>query len=202
MKQALRDGLVFPADDDHFHGKVTEYQKAVFDMAMGYVDDIDHQCTAIDAGAHVGIFTRRMRVFSEVLAFEPDPVNYACLVENTAMFPNVKPIHAALGRTNGWGCVQVDYQPNSGARSFVPLNDGEIRVFPIDLFLTSPVKLIKIDTQGAEHDILLGANMLLRRDKPVLIVEMPDTDTTIYLCNMGYLPVGRVNKDQVFARRD
>lgn len=202
MRQQIKDGLVFPATDDHFGGQVMEYQKAVFNMAMGYVDDMDLLGTAIDAGAHVGIFTRRMRVFSEVLAFEPDPENYACLVENTAMLPNVRPIHAALGRDNGWCDVVVDHRPNSGARSVDLHPNGQVRVFPIDLFLTSPVKLIKIDTQGAEYDILMGANMVLRRDKPVLIVEMPDTDTTIYLCNLGYYIAGRVNKDQVFVRRD
>lgn len=197
MNTVLRDGIVFPESDDHFHGKVSEYQKPVFDLAMQHVKRTDG--LAVDAGAHVGIFSRRMSPFAEVLSFEPDPFNYACLVENVASFSWIKPVCAALGRTNGWGKVRIDAAHNSGARSFVPDYQGDIRIFPLDLFMSMTVMLIKIDTQGAEGEILYGANMILRRDKPVLIVEMPDTDTTIYLMNLGYKIAGRVNKDCVFV---
>lgn len=197
MTMVVRDGIYLPARDNHFHGKVTDYQKPIYDKAMEWVAGTNG--VAIDAGAHVGIFTRRMAPFLEVIAFEPDAENYACLVENVAEISWVRPIRGALGRADGWGKTRVDAAHNSGAKSFVPCDDGDVRIFTIDRFIGTDVKLIKIDTQGAELDILMGANMTLRRDKPVLIVEMPDTETTVYLCSLGYKPVDRVNKDQIFV---
>ena len=52
---------------------------------------------AIDCGANVGKFTVTMaRTGAEVYAFEPNPDAYACLVKNTAAFPNVTAMQAAV----------------------------------------------------------------------------------------------------------
>jgi FkbM family methyltransferase len=200
VRQETRDGIVMPASDKHFFGGVKNYQRPIFDLAMTFVSKTDG--VAIDAGAHVGIFTRRMAQFAEVLAFEPDADNYACLVENVRQMPWIRPIHAALGDKQGWGYVNIDADHNSGARSFIPNKDGPMRVFTIDDFHGLHVQLIKIDTQGSEFSILKGADMTIRKHHPVLIVEMPDADTTIYLSNLGYRPAARVNKDQIFTWRN
>lgn len=48
--------------------------------------------------------------------------------------------------------------------------------------------LIKVDVQGFERQMLLGARETLRRARPALLVEGPDGLTVEYLHGLGYRP--------------
>ena len=57
---------------------------------------------AVDCGANVGVYTRFMaRSGATVHAFEPDPVAFEQLRENTASLPNVVTHQAAVGLHDG-----------------------------------------------------------------------------------------------------
>ena len=195
----LRDGIWFPDSDTHFPATARAYQRQIY--AAGMLRVRSPSSIAIDAGAHVGLFTRRMAVdFPLVLAFEPDPDNYACLVKNLAGADNTTLYFGALGAAPGQGSLRIDAAHNSGARGVVPGAEGGVRICTIDVAASGhKVGLVKIDTQGSEYDILLGAREVLARDRPVLIVEYPTEEIWRYLASFGYRPDIQVNKDLVFV---
>lgn len=74
--------------------EVTAFDACVAELRPGDI--------AIDCGANVGRFTVPMaRSGAEVYAFEPNPDAYACLLQSTAAFPNVRTFQAALAPEPG-----------------------------------------------------------------------------------------------------
>lgn len=47
---------------------------------------------------------------------------------------------------------------------------------------------IKIDVQGYEYDVLLGAKNTLMASRPILLIETPDTPELNFLLSLGYKP--------------
>jgi FkbM family methyltransferase len=185
-----------PSADEHFFGDVTNYQRASYDAAVEYVRTFG---TAIDVGAHIGIFTRRMsHAFSLVHAFEPDARNYACLVRNAQDW-DVKATFGAAGAQRGMGDVRVDALANSGARGFEASATGSVPMYAIDEFSYANLGLIKIDTEGFEHRVIVGALHTIKAHKPVLIVERPGQDAERVLGLFGYKVARVIGKDSIFV---
>ena len=182
--------MIFPAYDTHFRDRdPLTYQREVYDAAMQHVTN---KGCAVDAGAHVGIFSSRMaKDFQEVWSFEPQPDNYACLKQNC---PSVNAVNMAL-----WDCVYLGKlitpkKRNSGAWEFMPC--GNVQAVPLDYYELDEVGLIKIDVQGSEGAVLNGAKKTIETWRPVLIVEYANTEQ---LAGMGYRLVEQINKDGVFV---
>jgi FkbM family methyltransferase len=58
----------------------------------------------IDAGANVGlcaVFYANRFPDARIIAIEPEPSNYEMLKKNTAPYPNITTVHAALWKENG-----------------------------------------------------------------------------------------------------
>jgi len=190
--------MIFPSYDNHFKQyDPATYQRDVYDAAMRFVKG---QEVAVDIGAHVGIFTARMLDdFQKVIAFEPQPDNFACLFENC---PGAIRHQVALWDREGSGNMVTPRKDNSGAWEFMPGNN--VRAMPLDSYDLSHIDLIKIDVQGCEVPALEGAVETLRRCKPVLIVEGVlkgafNTEIQSFLENLGYKPCDQVRRDVVFA---
>ncbi len=185
-----------PSADQHFAGDIENYQRSSYDAALQHVRV---RGTALDIGAHIGIFSRRMaQDFALVHAFEPDARNYACLVRNVPRW-TVRTTYGAAGQQRGMGRVRVDATENTGARGFVAAVDGDVPMYSIDEFDYDNLGLIKIDTEGFEHRVLVGALGTIKKHKPVLIVEYVADETVNFLNLFGYSPVAFVGKDSIFV---
>lgn len=125
----------------------------------------------IDVGAHVGLFTVKARkAVGEdglVVAIEPEPKNAALLSENVEKhgFKNVVVVKKAAG--NYKGKVKLYLSPGSRGHSLLPIRPSSINVgmdtldnIAAELGLTR-VDFIKIDVEGAELDVLEGAEKIL-----------------------------------------
>ena len=129
----------------------------------------------IDVGANVGT-TAITRVilgdFDHVWAAEPDPDNFACLVENVAangLRGRVMPDHVAIGATDGSATLRrktkigVHHLTTGTARK----SDVTVSVVTLDSWVArmgiapTEVTFVKVDTQGWEADVLRGAPRLL-----------------------------------------
>ena len=133
----------------------------------------------IDVGAHVGYFTlpaaRKVGETGWVIAIEPTPYSAAILRENVALnsFGGVTVIEAAASCRSGTG--QLTTSSTSGMwntleRETLPgaTESVEVAVRTIDEIVAgcgSPsVRLIKLDVEGHERDVLLGAVATLKRN--------------------------------------
>jgi FkbM family methyltransferase len=138
----------------------------------GYAGDpglIPHDgWTVVDLGANKGIYAAWVlhRADAKVYCYEPDPRNYACLIENVGA--RVCPFNAAVG--SGGGVVTLYQVPTGRAlSSTVPgrLQARGTATIPIEVPLIAfkevvetagQIDLLKIDVEGAEYDILLGSS--------------------------------------------
>jgi FkbM family methyltransferase len=141
--------------------------------------------TAIDVGSHAGEYGVLMAARSgrtgNVVCFEPDPVAFAQLQGNISLNPNIKPpilVQAACNDTSGSVKFfsQGGNSQSSFAKSALPKNriSAEMMVQTIrldDWWLQNKFplpKLIKIDTEGAEINVLRGMPMLLASNATIV----------------------------------
>jgi len=134
----------------------------------------------VDAGAHYGFYTiRASKLVGEqgiVIAFEPHPKNYNRLVMNLKLnkVTNVKAFNTALGNVDGTTKLYVG--SHAGGHSVVfergkPINVKISRLDTVvDELGLGKVDLIKIDTEGAELDIMKGALNTIRKYRPKLTI--------------------------------
>jgi len=143
--------------------------------------------TAFDVGANVGQTALELvkhfpacRIFS----FEPDPDTFAKLKDATARFPNVVPIN--LGLSDKSSTSTLRRMKNSVGNTFLDVRDDlpselqavgatkfqdsiDVTVQSIDEFCASrtitEIDYLKIDTQGYELSVLMGADLMLRSQK-------------------------------------
>ena len=147
---------------------------------------------AIDAGAYIGIHTLTMaRQFGEVHAFEPQRGIYQVLCGNLALndCTNVTVHNAALYDRAGSVRLapqerqetatplkngQPDYAhiANAAALSFdFVADDSGVPATALDAMALENVRLIKVDTQGADLRVLQGAVDTIRRCRPTVLFE-------------------------------
>lgn len=132
---------------------------------------------AIDVGAHIGIWSAELsRHFDIVHAFEPVQENFACLMENVARFSVC--IHPnALGDREGYCEMFSPRDGNSGmAYASENLYEGSGRVSTVpmqtlDSHQFRDVGLIKIDVEGYEGRVLMGALRTIVASQPVIVFE-------------------------------
>jgi FkbM family methyltransferase len=141
---------------------------------------------AVDIGASFGFHTltaaRAVGPRGRVLAFEPQRPIFRMLMDNCADngAANVKLFHFAVAERSGEATLNaVDYNRddvNLGDAFISPQNDGA-KVGTVgldDVPIEQPVRLIKIDVQGAERFVLQGGLRRILTDRPFLIVEFED----------------------------
>lgn len=211
MKSVL--GWNFPDADDFMTRQIDadgRYQGSHLDEAMKYVTD---HSLAVDAGAHVGLWSRQMaKSFECVIAVEPSPDTFEALTANMQAFgcSNVELRQMALGAGPGFVSMTLDAKgasmKNTGAR-YVETG-GSIPMEAIDAWELPSLGFLKLDVEGSEHAALLGARQTLKRCHPVVLYENKalwrrfgvhrDAPKDL-LTGLGYRQVAAVSKDEIWA---
>lgn len=137
---------------------------------------------ALDVGANIGLTSVLLARCGPgpVYAFEPHPATFGYLEKTIAAngLTNVTPVNLALGAEAETLPFFVD-EDSSASHVVSPQNDGRdgsitVPISTVDAFaadLGRPVSFIKIDAEGAEPDVLKGAEATLQRDRPGVFVE-------------------------------
>jgi FkbM family methyltransferase len=152
----------------------------------------------IDIGANVGHyamgFSDLVGPQGRVIAVEPVAETFALLSANAILFPyrNVTLLNVAASDRSGVAGMQISrfetglsnyYQ----ARLSEGSSDCDVLTVRLDaLALPHPIKLMKIDAEGHDPAVLRGAEALLARDHPTLIVETGSSDVVEHLRRFGY----------------
>lgn len=182
--RACRHGLfVYNVNDVYIgrsldiYGEYSEEEARLFGAIVRKGDVV------ADVGANIGALTvplaKAVGPSGIVFAFEPQRIVHQMLCANVALngLTNVDARHAAVGNEPGtafvslldptkpinFGNVTVDR--SSGA------DDVEVQVETIDAAGMKKCRLIKVDVQGMESDVLKGATRTISNCRPVLYVE-------------------------------
>lgn len=131
-----------------------------------------------DIGANKGSYLYWMSKWAgRVVAFEPQPGLAAYLEEACRVVPmtNVTVERAGVSSASGTMDLYVP-SPNSPEASLIRHSGAEaipVRVVTLDEYFPASdrVALLKIDVEGAELDVLKGAERILTRDRPTIVFE-------------------------------
>ncbi|MBL7950726.1 MAG: FkbM family methyltransferase [Flavobacteriales bacterium] len=154
----------------------------------------------LDVGAHIGYHSlcfASLQPACDIVAFEPNPVNIERFRHNVGLNDqlarriSLRPL--ALSDTEGRSVFNassnIDDQTSSGGyieHARPPLDPMiyersgfarfEVQVHRLDTLAATEVwpviRAIKIDVEGAEHLVLTGAQHILKRDHPLLLLEI------------------------------
>lgn len=109
----------------------------------------------------------------EIHAFEIENNNYEILLETIkkSNYSMIKPKKIGLSDETGYSFLTSD-----GAMSMLTKeeSDQKIKLETIDNLYreNKKISLIKLDTEGAERQILKGAENIIKRDKPILAISI------------------------------
>lgn len=128
----------------------------------------------LDVGAHIGTtMLPYSRLFSQVYGFEPHKENYEFCVKNIN-YNKVKNCiveNCAILNKKTFGTSKQHNNCNSGCFYFEENETGiESKVLDEDERFKN-IDFIKIDTEGAEYFVILGALNIIKTYKPLLQVE-------------------------------
>ena len=182
--------------------------ETIFNALKGFESQF-LQGTACDIGANVGNHSRFFADrFEKVLSFEPNPLILDLLKFNTRNYPNIVVSETALGNCEGSSRLSGDVS-NLGNYSIVspidqPLSmnqlrnkqDFEVQITTLDSMKESlrNLQFIKLDVEGSEYQVLMGAAESIREFTPFIAFEQWPSDfidgkskSIEYLASLGYV---------------
>lgn len=136
-------------------------------------DEVFVDCGAFDGDTLRSFLSVSGGAFSRYVALEPDPTNFAHLVDTVATLPDavrvrVKLTQAAASSDNG----TTTFAGGRGPSSHVGGGGLEVETVTLDEHLsTVHPTFVKMDIEGAEPSALLGGRETVTRQQPILAVS-------------------------------
>jgi FkbM family methyltransferase len=157
--------------------------------------------TFVDIGANIGKYTvfmaRKLAGKGRVLAIEPEPDNFAVLAKNiflNRMYNNITAIDKACSDKEESAILYLQKKGSGSHSLYRPKKCWkEIRVRTMKLddiverLKIENIRLIKIDVEGAEAEVLRGAEKVLGKFHPDIIFE---SEKNIRQCSEILSPLG------------
>lgn len=168
------------AEQDYIQKTIASTQRAYEEaMLIDMADFIEPGDLVLDIGANCGNHSLYLSCVAgaEVHAFEPD--GELCGVIRTSASLNgvdgLVTVHeVGVGDARGFGRLVQTSENNRGAQRLerVSSEDGETTIIRLDdLEFSKPVRVMKIDVEGMETEVLKGARKLVERYRPDIYVE-------------------------------
>jgi FkbM family methyltransferase len=130
----------------------------------------------IDAGANIGlsaVFYANRFTNARIIAIEPEPSNYEMLKRNTAPYPNITPVHAALWKEDGalrlfdTGGGNTAFQVGETNQLSATEERGVVQAITLEKLMEqfgiAHIDYLKMDVEGAEKEIFEHATPWIDR---------------------------------------
>lgn len=157
------------------------YARDFFHSPDGVKEFPDHHCkqtfmvskpyikrfrTAVDIGCRDGEYTRYLQHhFAHTWGFDPRPMLNFCF-------------NVDLRKVTHFACALGDEQTSiqmfGGTHRVVDGRMHTVPCFLLDQFHLQEVDYIKIDVEGFERKVLIGAEETIMRDRPLIVIEQND----------------------------
>ena len=141
-----------------------------------------------DIGSNVGLHSYYVsKKFSDVkiISFEPLPANSTYIKEMVALnrLNNISVVEAAVGSRSG---VQYFDQSDNNSKGMLTSEKTtlQVKTFSLDDYCDRKnvfPDVIKIDVEGAESQVLVGAKLLIEKKHPIFVIELhnPEQDLAV-----------------------
>ena len=159
-------------------------------MARALQADLYAGGVFLDVGAHFGLWSVYAAAIvgrtGKVLAFEPSPA-FAVLRENAALNSTVQAFQYGLGAQDGEATFFDQGTASSGSfvndvtkmneryQPTVPIGGNTVEIRALDTltaeFGVRP-DLIKVDVEGFEYEVMRGAENVLQKVRPIMLIEI------------------------------
>ena len=159
----------------------------------------------VQSGGNCGMQVVKFAEFFEtVYTFEPDPINFHCLVNNLPYY-NVIKMQCCLGDNHKLVSMQDDDIGIGGF--YVNEKSGNIPTLRIDDLNLSACDFIQLDVEGYTLQALKGGINTINKFHPVLSVEydwverfgVSVNDLTKFLIELGYVFKGMYTSDAIYV---
>jgi FkbM family methyltransferase len=156
------------------------YERGTIQLLHDFLQPGD---TFLDVGANIGLMatiaSRIVGPSGTVYAVEANPKTLPILSHNLSIngCDNTQVIPVAVSNEQGEATLYENWSVNRGGSSLLPQGDQTGITVPMerldDLFASdTPVKLVKIDVEGFEPQVLAGGQAWFQQQKPVFIIEV------------------------------
>lgn len=166
----LTEGTYYEIESLDFVFKEWENGRARKNVKGGCVLDI-----GANIGNHMLYFFFECEI-KHAYCFEPIESTYNILkrnVEINNLENKVTLINSAVGASESLASVSFYDKTNIGATKISLENDGPIPVVSIDsLHVQDSIKLIKIDVEGFEKEVIEGCKETIAENKPYILIEI------------------------------
>tara|TARA_Y100000310_G_scaffold293618_1_gene323319 strand:+ start:2412 stop:3170 length:759 start_codon:yes stop_codon:yes gene_type:complete len=172
--------------------------KKVYEEELLILDKVvDKNLESVDVGVYRGVYTYQLsKISKHVHAFEPNPLLFSYLSKNLKkLAENITLYENALSDASVTTDLKIPKRFNTlnkknyeemyklGAATIHEknlLNNEDFITFKIrtkkldDILANNNIGFIKIDVEGHEENVLNGAIEIIKRNKPVLLVEIEE----------------------------
>ncbi|WP_295924901.1 FkbM family methyltransferase [uncultured Xanthomonas sp.] len=153
-------------------------------------------------GTHAIAFARAVGSVGHVHAFEPRRDAFSILQRNIEQNGLASQITAHnVGVSDYPGTISlddtIDGTQNKGGLSLIDAGQGyDVRIITLDSLALSRLDLLKVDVEGMEAKVLIGATKTLQRCRPVIFAEFNSVDgaatTMAAVADLGYTAYGAI----------
>lgn len=141
-----------------------------------YLDRIPSGSRVVDVGAHIGLYSGYLASRGcHVIAVEAHPLYLPLLQENLRPWQDQIQIVPMFAYSKMAWCQEHPEHAVPASNTWLPttqLTASCVVAWPLDWILPrNQVDVLKIDAQGADLHVLLGAEQLIQRCHPTILLE-------------------------------
>ena len=184
---------------DHIQKLIYEQKNFYEIKTLDFIKEkYGHISNIVEVGANIGnhmlYYCSQMQA-EMVYCFEPNKINRSVLEKNISLNHlenNAKVFDVALGEKNGNGVEKSFSLANTGMNKIETVDSASVQgvsIMPMDYYSFQKIDFIKIDVEGFEVPVLLGARETIKRNQPVVMIEVFDQNlatVTQFMSELNY----------------